>query len=571
MCRFSLAVALLPLLISICGCQTRFENAKPGKVRPEIPSQLHHPEASAWANYLDARLAFADGDLEAGTRSLENALSADPSSSYLSSELALVYAHRGEFEKAERELRQAMLQAPDDPQLLQQLGELAYRQRKWAEAIRIFEKLIAAHPDIEQPYLQLASCHQQLGRADQAIETVQRLLQVRPGSETGRLFLGRLYLATQQPRQGEFLFSELLKEDDQLVAARVGLVEALLMQGKEVAAENELRSAIAAQPDAEVLRKQLVGILIKQKKWQEALAEMLALDDSSADNIDNLRRMGLVLMEMGNWSEAEQVWRRLLVLSPGQPAFRYYLGLVLEQQEMWQDALDILAQVSESDENFSDALYHRSYLAQKLNRTAEAIALMEQRIALAADRPDLYDFLAALHDSMDDSAAAEATLEQGLEVFPDDVELLYHLGMLLEKHSDSSRALAIMRRVLELDPDHADAMNYIAYHHAVQGTDLQEALQLIERALEIERAPHMLDTLGWIYYRMGNFGAARAALEEARLGLPDDPVVLEHVGDTCAALGLNAEARAAWETSLQHEPDNPALRDKLLRLSNGLD
>ena len=84
--------------------------------------------------------------------------------------------------------------------------------------------------------------------------------------------------------------------------------------------------------------------------------------------------------------------------------------------------------------------------------------------------------------------------------------------------------------------------------------------------MALKPAGHILDTLGWVYYRLGRFEEARKAIEEARRLLPEDEVILEHLGDVLTALGKLAAARAAYQESLDLKPDNQAVRDKLQRL-----
>ena len=94
-----------------------------------------------------------------------------------------------------------------------------------------------------------------------------------------------------------------------------------------------------------------------------------------------------------------------------------------------------------------------------------------------------------------------------------------------------------MEEILELDPYNADAMNFIAYQYAEDGVHLNKALALAQRALELNEAGHIYDTLGWVYYRLGRYDEALEPLRAALREMPDDPVIHEHLGDLYVALG----------------------------------
>jgi tetratricopeptide (TPR) repeat protein len=122
--------------------------------------------------------------------------------------------------------------------------------------------------------------------------------------------------------------------------------------------------------------------------------------------------------------------------------------------------------------------------------------------------------------------------------------------------------------VLAIDDQHAEALNFLAYALAVENRDLDEALLYAERAVELKPAPHILDTLGWVYYRLGRLLEALRVIEEASLELSDDAVIYEHLGDIHLALHNVKRARAAFEAALKLQPDNFAVREKLESLAD---
>jgi len=175
--------------------------------------------------------------------------------------------------------------------------------------------------------------------------------------------------------------------------------------------------------------------------------------------------------------------------------------------------------------------------------------------------------LAALYEEQQDIPQALKALERGLRIFPGDGGLLYHQGVIHERGKNRDQAIAAMRQVIEIDPEHAEALNFLAYIYAEEGIHLDEALDLAGRALELKPEGHIIDTLGWVYFKLRRYGEARVELERAALLMPDDSVVQEHLGDVYRALKLWDKARRAYLRALELNPDNASVSEKLEELS----
>jgi Flp pilus assembly protein TadD len=148
---------------------------------------------------------------------------------------------------------------------------------------------------------------------------------------------------------------------------------------------------------------------------------------------------------------------------------------------------------------------------------------------------------------------------------PDDPTLLYETAMAAEKLDRIDVMERHLRRLMELKPDDANAYNALGYSLADRNQRLPEALELIERALKL--APQdafILDSMGWVYFRMGNVAQARTYLERA-YKIRADPEVATHLGEVLWVLGEQDAARALWREAQRKEPDNETLRATLAR------
>ncbi len=156
---------------------------------------------------------------------------------------------------------------------------------------------------------------------------------------------------------------------------------------------------------------------------------------------------------------------------------------------------------------------------------------------------------------------------QGIEVDPDQAELYFRLGALLDKLGQKRESIQQLKTALKLDPFHALALNYLGYTYAERGTNLDEAEDLIKRALKVRpNDGYIIDSLGWVYFKKKKYDEALVELEKAWKLVPNDPVIGEHLGDVYFKKALWEKAlkvyRRVWEL-LTGPKEKEALQKKI--------
>ncbi len=138
------------------------------------------------------------------------------------------------------------------------------------------------------------------------------------------------------------------------------------------------------------------------------------------------------------------------------------------------------------------------------------------------------------------------------------------MGMVYEKTGRFDDMVAQMKRVLQINPSHADALNYLGYSYAEKGIKLDSALAMVQKALTLKPGRgYIIDSLGWIYYKMGRYNHALAELTRAAGLDKKDPVVLEHLGDVYMSLNRKQDAVNAWKKSLEFGAKEKGLRERV--------
>ena len=191
--------------------------------------------------------------------------------------------------------------------------------------------------------------------------------------------------------------------------------------------------------------------------------------------------------------------------------------------------------------------------------------MMDEAIQIKPKDGDLYLILAALYEKENQLQKAIDTLKKGLEQDKEDIELHFQIGATYDKLGDFDKMATEMKEVLRLNPDHADALNYLGYSYAERGVLLEEALHLIQKAMTLKPdAGYITDSLGWVYFKLGDYGRAVIELEKANQLTPDDPTVTEHLADGYSKLNRTEKAIEFYEKAQKLDPKP----DQVERLKN---
>jgi tetratricopeptide (TPR) repeat protein len=151
----------------------------------------------------------------------------------------------------------------------------------------------------------------------------------------------------------------------------------------------------------------------------------------------------------------------------------------------------------------------------------------------------------------------------GIEKDPKNPDFYFQLGTTYDKLNRFENVIASMEKAIELNPKHSMALNYLGYSFADRGIRLDEAVDLIKRALEVRPDDgYYIDSLGWAYYKQGNLKEALKELKRAVDLVPDDPVLREHLGDIYLGIRKGEKAKDEWLKSLEIDPSNEKLMDK---------
>lgn len=461
-------------------------------------------------------------------------LAAQPTIQRLSAEAK---AKSGQWKEAEAIYRALYDADPGDREVAAALIDLYEDQDKMTEALAVLDKLEHRDPTnsgiTERIVLDLARA----GRFAEAEQKARELTTKRPENRAARRLLATVMFEQGNPAEGEKILRALIEADAQDPASKRALASELvrdrrfdearkMYQEMVAAAGSDPRGAEARQAAA----TELGFIAYLQKDWAEArrILGPVALSGKQV----NARAARILLAADRDGEDFTDGFDRAKTYAAADPAdaewsavaaeFQYRLG----DQKAAQAKLDELGASGNID---------------KMLAAADAYGRLKR-----------YDAAARI--------AREATTK-----YPENTDALFRLASSLERDGASAEGEKVFLQLLEMRPNDAATENYLGYMWADQGVQLDRARQMLEKAVAREpRNAAFLDSLGWAYFRLGQFDAAQKNLREAYRREPSDPTIEEHMGDLEARLGNNEAAMRHWEKALALKSEEPErVRGKL--------
>ena len=380
------------------------------------------------------------------------------------------------------------------------------------------------------------------------------------------------------------------------------LSKAMLLRQQELLPEalgtaNQLLSLNPSIQPAIMLKAQLLHRLGKKQEASTFLKQALA-------NIPNSKRMRLQYARFLADDDLEGAHKQLSILAkqyPNDPDLLFSLALASKGLKYEEEAKQLFTQLTQYPITAYSAHFELGVLAEKDN-DIEAVQthyrkvrsgpkflpatvrlskfmtqqgqLDEARLYLQKLRLEHPQQSAALYQIESELLSEQQLLDEAYDVLsnaisrdPNNIQLLYMRSLLSEQQNNFAQSEQDLRAILAKDSDNAMALNALGYTLTLHTDRYEEAHKLIVRALELNPGdPATIDSLGWVFYRLGNYEEAIKHLREALSKLPD-PEVAAHLGEVLWVTGEQEEATSVWQKVLEKDPDNAIIRETMERLN----
>ena len=525
------------------------------------------------------------------------------SGSQIGNYLAGRYAHaRGDYAAASRHLQRVLDTDSDNPALLRRTVTLLAAEGRIEEAAAFAQRLVEVDNEARLAPFVLGLRDARNGDYEGALDRIDAIAREGVYSLLVPLADGWLHMGAGSDTAALVALAPLDERDAYrpFYLLHAGLVHDLA--GRDAEAEALLREAVAISGSSHRPVAALGSVLMRAGRAVEARAVYAEYRAQNPENIWAERvlaaadagmsvpplvqdaREGLAEALLGaaaalpqrDNGDAALIYARLALFLHGEldPA-RYLIGEILEETERLEAAVEAYRSIpAGSDYAWAAQLRAAADLAD-LDRHDEAIAALR---AMIDERPARIDAASALGDVFrmderyDEAADAyDVAIGRIAAVENRHWRLFYVRGIAFERLGEWPEAEADFMRALELEPDQPLVLNYLGYSWVEMGRNLDEAKTMIEKAVELRPDDgYIVDSLGWVAYRLGDFEEATRQLELAVELVPGDPIINDHLGDAYWQVGRLNEARFQWRRVLTLEPEDELAQQVRRKLANGL-
>jgi tetratricopeptide (TPR) repeat protein len=488
----------------------------------------------------DPRIAQRATEVALNTRffgaALETAgiwLAADPESQQARQILAALLVNQARLADAEPHLEKWL--ATDKDHVgngFMQLNAMLARHPDKAAVLHLTQNLAKPYPAVPEAHYSIAQAAWAAGQAPLALAEIREALRLRADWEQAALFQGQ-------------------------VLQRSSNAEALAYY----------QSFLNANPRAMDVRLSYARLLVTDKKYAEARNEFQALLKEFPNNADVTMAVALLSLQLNDFDVAEMQLKHALETDYKDPnAVRFYLGQVNEERKRPDEALRWYSSVTGGDQYVPSRARYAGILA-KQGKLDDARKYLQEAGRSAPERVQFTQAEAQLLRDANEYQAAFDLLGEAVAKNPNSPELLYDQAMAAEKVDRIDVLEANLRKVIQLKPDYAHAYNALGYTFADRNTRLDEAYTLVEQALKLApEDPFIMDSMGWVLFRMNQNDAAITFLKRA-FDIRPDAEIAAHLGEVLWAAGRQDEAKKVWADALKDNPANELLSATVKKFS----
>ena len=488
--------------------------------------------------------ALAGGDLLRALEAAQTWAELDPADVEARQTALSLAAAAGRVEGMGSALRARISDAQDKATAIAEARRVVARLEDKRRALEILEEALVDVRNLPEAHIALARVAAAAGDNARALREALAALEARPDSEAAAMLALQMGIESEPER----------------AVARA-------------------RAFIATHGESRNLRIMLARALASLKDYDGARSELQALARANPEDFEVLYMQGVLAYQTQRLSEADEYLRQYLDIHeqrvsggrrraplPEADNALFLRVQIAEDEKRYDDAFNLLDKIDDPEAAIPARL-RQAVLRGKQGRVDEArkiLALIDPRSVREGTQVALTE--AQILRSAGQRDEAVRVLEAANERYPDTPDLLYDLAMLYEQQNRIDEMESRLRRVIAIKPDHAHAYNALGYSLADRNIRLAEAKRLIERALNLAPDdPFIMDSMGWVYYRLGDNARALSYLERAYRLRPDAEIAV-HLGEVLWATGEQERARQLWREAQAKDPSNAVLKGTLVRL-----
>lgn len=450
----------------------------------------------------------------------------DPASTEAHQALTQMLINTGKLNEAKPHLKALLANEEGRASGFMFLNNLLSRQQNKIVVLNLVQELARDYPDLPEAHFAIAHAAWNADNTELSLAELNQANKLRPGWEMAALMKGQVLLGKSPDKAVEFY-----------------------------------RSFLSTHGSANEVRLALARILAGQKKFEEAKNEFIKLIEAANGNPEILVVVGLLSLQANELPDAEKYFKDALGKGfKDKDQIYIYLGQIAEKKRNDDEALQWYTKVAPGEVRYVDAQLGVANIISRREGIDAAIQSLENLPDLTdAQRAAVVHAQANVLTQAKRHQEAYSRLENAINTLPNSPELVYDFAMAAERVNKVDVMERELRKLIKIQPEFAQAYNALGYSLADRNVRLEEARVMIEKAHELSPEDHyILDSMGWVYYRLGILDKALEYLRRAYSQQPD-PEIAAHLGEVLWKQGKRDEAVKTWEAALSAFPENEVL------------
>jgi tetratricopeptide (TPR) repeat protein len=472
---------------------------------------------------------------------------------------------------SERAFKKVLELEADNDEALTGLAMVYSDRGDGKAAADLLGKVAEKNPNI-RTLMGLAGAYEQMHDYNLAAETLKRALELAKGNDEIRKALAQNLMLAEKFDEALKEYESLVEEDPRDVQSLLRISQIYRQQRKYDKAREWSDKAKTLEPTNLEITYNEVGIFQAEGKNAEAIAALKKVVDATQrksysqsekqNRASLLERLGFLYRLNEQPKEAAATFQELGALDAA-----FAPSAAAQVIDTWRMARDYTKANEEAEAALKKFPEDRAVRVTRANLLADmgkydqATADLKKMLDGKNDR-ETYMQIAQVHEKAKNYGEMGKAIDaaEGLSTTPDEKETIHFMrGAMLEKSKKFEQAEAEFRKLLAINPNSTSALNYLGYMLADRGVRLNEAVDMIKKALDQDpQNGAYLDSLGWAYYRQGKLTEAEESLKRAAERTPKDATILDHLGDVYNKQGNLKAAITQWEASVRLYQTAPA-------------
>lgn len=457
-----------------------------------------------------------------------------------------------EYSQSEEFLNRALKKDPESGFLWAQKALFEARKANWNNAIEFIEKALEKIPD-DVDYLLLAGqLYAAKDDAGQALKFYQKAISLDPSRPEIYTVMAREYLSRKEHGQAVHMLQTCINKLSETTGCLFYLASIHLSLKNYNQALKYFTLAQQLNPDDQKLLQTISEIHLQKKDYKNAIRAFEQLKQLNPADVSHFIRLGLIYYEQKNLDRAIEEFQAVHERFPQSDRVNYFLGLFHLEKSDAETAYRHFDKIREESKFFKDSLNRMISIRREKGDLTGAVELLDAKTSKKERASEYYRLKVFLLLAKGDHKKAHSEVQRALAKYPDNEDLLFQKGIVLEKMGEWEDAKEVFLKIIAHNPKSDRAFNYVGYTMLERDENPREALSYITQALKISpRDGHIVDSMGWAYFKMGEISKAVSHLVTANALQPDEPTILEHLGDVYFKMKNKRKARFYYQQAIQ--------------------